>query len=89
MKIDITPGKNRYRPTIRRLQEDFARRVALAAMKKRREAKYGPSVKLALEDNSEPWLENPNSVADYWYISEQIRKSKERWQTQFNHSSPT
>lgn len=85
--LSIQPSKFSYRPTIQSLKEEYARRVAHMIMKKRREEKYGPRTPSKITDNSEPWLENPNSVADYWYISEQIRKSTERWQTRFNPSS--
>ena len=83
----IQPSKFSYRPTIQSLKEEYARRVAHMVMKKRREEKHGPRTPSKITDNSEPWLENPNSVADYWHISEQIRKSTEKWQKRFNRSS--
>lgn len=83
----ILPTKFSYRPSIQSLKEEYARRIAFQFMKKRREEKYGPRVPSKITDNSQPWLENPNSVADFWYISEQIRKSTEKWQTHFNPSS--
>lgn len=85
-KVPASSLKHSYRPSIRSLQEDFARRIAFQAMKKRREAKHGPVKNLQLTDNSEPWLENPNSVADYWYISEQIRKRTEQWKLRQTNS---
>jgi hypothetical protein len=77
--LSIQPSKFSYRPTIDSLKREYARRVAHMIMKKRREEQYGPRTPSKITDNSEPWLENPNSVADYWYISEQVRKRAEQW----------
>jgi len=83
----IVPSKFSYRPSIQSLKEEYARRIAYSFMKKRREEKYGPRTPSKITDNSEPWLENPNSVTDFLYISEQVRKSTETWQKRFNPSS--
>jgi hypothetical protein len=32
-----------------------------------------------ITDNSEPWIKNPSSVAEYWEISEMIRERCEKW----------
>ena len=75
----ILPTKFSYRPSIQSLKEEYARRIALNLMKKRREAKYGPINPSKITDNSEPFLKNPNCVADFIYISEQVKKRVEQW----------
>lgn len=64
----------KYHPPIRRLQEDFARRLALKRMM--RGKKSGPKT---ITDNSEPWLANPDGVADYWYIASMVNQRVEEW----------
>ena len=65
-----------YHPSIRRLQEDFAARLA----RRRMMANRGPrSPKSGITDNSVPWLENPNSVADYLYIARKVNETVEAW----------
>ncbi|MES2439665.1 MAG: hypothetical protein V4584_11385 [Verrucomicrobiota bacterium] len=55
-----------YHPSIRRLQEDFAARIA----RRKYTAGRGPRPpKGKITDNSEPWLANPDSVSDDWYIA--------------------
>lgn len=68
-----------YRPSIRRLQLDFAARVARKIMLERRERAGTRPPKSKITDNSEPWLENPDSVADYWFIATQVNKAVEKW----------
>ena len=67
-----------YRPSIRRLQLDFAARLArkrmLAGIRKNH-----PAAAKTITGNSVPWLENPDSVADYWYIACQVNKTVEKW----------
>ena len=65
-----------YHPSIRSLQEDFAARLA----RRRMMAKRGPRPpKSKITDNSVPWLENPSSVADYWYIATKVNERVEAW----------
>lgn len=67
-----------YRPSIRSLQEEFSRRISYAAMMRRRdEARGGPTKKLALTDNSEPFVRNPSKFSDLIHISDQVRQRKE------------
>jgi hypothetical protein len=73
-----------YHPSIRRLQEDFAARIA--------RRKYTAAMRLSAEkskitDNSVPWLENPNSVADCLEISARMKASEVIWLQRFNLSS--
>ena len=74
----------KYHPPIRRLQEDYAARIA--------RRKYIPArgprpPKGKITDNSEPWLANPNSVSDYLEISSRVKESEALWQQRFNPSS--
>ena len=48
----------RYHPPIRRLQEEFATRIA---RRRYTRAKSPRTPKLQLADNSEPWLANPQT----------------------------
>jgi hypothetical protein len=72
-----------YRPSIRKLQEDFARRIAL----KRFKAKVGRETPSNITDNSEPWVRNPNSIGDYLEISRRVAESERLWQSRFKTSS--
>ncbi len=76
----------RYHPSIRRLQEDFAARLA----RKRMLEKRGPRPeKSKITDNSVPWMDNPDSISDYLYIASQVNKRVEAWkQQQTFFSSP-
>jgi hypothetical protein len=70
-----------YHPSIRRLQLDFAARIA----RRKYTAARGPRAeKSKITDNSEPWLEQPNSVADYLEISSRIKTSEILWLQRFN-----
>ncbi len=74
----------KYHPPIRRLQEDFAARIA----RRKYIAARGPSPpKGKITDNSEPWLANPNSVSDYLKISSRVKESETLWLQRFNPSS--
>jgi len=73
----------RYHPPIRRLQEEFAARIA------RRRYTRGKSPKppkLALADNSEPWIANPDSLADFLEISSRVEESEALWRYRFKSS---
>jgi hypothetical protein len=72
-----------YRPSIRRLQEDFARRIALNRFK----AKVGQIKPSNITENSEPWIKNPNSVGDYLEISRRVAESERLWQSRLKTSS--
>ncbi len=66
----------KYHPPIRRLQEDFAARIA----RRRYTAARGPRPpKGNIMDNSEPWLANPNSVSDDWYIACKVNERIAAW----------
>ena len=73
----------RYHPPIWRLQEEFAARIA---RRRYTRAKSPKTPKLQLADNSEPWLKNPDSIADYLFISTSVKKSEVQWQCRFKGS---
>ena len=74
----------KYHPSIRRVQEDFAARIA----RRKYIAARGPRPpKGKITDNSEPWLANPNSVSDYLEISSRVKQSEALWLQRFNPSS--
>ena len=66
----------RYHPPIRRLQEEFAARIARRRYARGKGAK---APKLALADNSEPWIANPDSVADDWEIACKVSDRVALW----------
>jgi hypothetical protein len=68
----------KYHPPIRRLQEDFARRLALKRMSDR----LGPRPPSTITDNSVPWMEHPDSVSDLWFIASQVNERVEAWKRQ-------
>lgn len=75
-----------YRPSIRSLQEDFAQRLTLQRMLK--QIRQGrPAPEKTITDNSEPWMENPDSVADYWYIASCVNETAKKWGPILTNSS--
>jgi hypothetical protein len=65
----------KYHPPIRRLQEEFAMRIARRKYAKARGPR--PEKSKIDMDNSEPWMRNPDSVADYWYIACKVNERVE------------
>lgn len=74
-----------YRPTIRSLQEDWARRISRQIMRRRRK----PVPPSKITDNSVPWVENPRTVADFWFIAENVNRCVEKWGPRATNSSDT
>lgn len=74
----------RYHPPIRRLQEEFAARIARQRYTR---AKSPKSPKLQLADNSEPWLKYPDSIADDWTIACKVSERVKQWNPQPTSSS--
>ena len=68
-----------YRPSIRSLQLDFASRLARKRMLDQREREGTRPPKSGIMDNSEPWLENPDSLADDWYVATQVTELVKKW----------
>jgi hypothetical protein len=75
-----------YRPSIHRLQLEFAQRLARKRMHQNLR-KTNPAPQKTITDNSEPWLKKPDSFADYWFIADQINQVVEKWRPQATTSS--
>ena len=81
----------RQRPYIRplhRVKEEYSAMLR----SKKRIAKLGPRPATRIPDNSEPWIENPNTVAEFWEIACRVSELEERyrlWSPTLNTSSIT
>ena len=64
-----------YRIPVERLKEEWSARIARNMMRKRR-PKLPPS---RITDNSEPWIRNPSSVAEFWEIACKVNETVEQW----------
>ena len=73
-----------YRIPIRRLQEEWASRIARERMRRRRP--HVPPSKIT--DNSEPWIKNPSSVAEFWEIACRVNETVAKWAPPQDNSSP-
>ena len=73
-----------YRISCERLKEEWASRVAWNRLHKRR-LTAPPS---QITDNSEPWIRNPSSVAEYLEIARKVHQTTARWKPQQKNSSP-
>lgn len=59
---------------------EYADVLTMRRLRKKREEKLGrPIPKSKITDNSEPWMKNPNSLADILWINEQITELCERY----------
>ena len=74
-----------YRPSIRKLQLDFANRLARKRMLDRIRGGRSKNPK-TISDNSEPWHPDPICVADFISISDQIEASENLWRSRFRAS---
>ena len=72
-----------YRIPVERLKEDWSRRIARQIMRRRR----GPSLPCRITDNSEPWIHNPSSVAEFWEIACRVNETVEKWAPRPENSS--
>ena len=64
-----------YRIPIQRLKEEWALRLRMERLRKKR----GPSRPSKITDNSEPWIKNPSSVAEFWEIACRVNETVEKW----------
>ncbi len=64
-----------YRIPVERLKEEWASRIARERMRKRRNSHPSPN----LADNSEPWIKNPSSVAEFWEIACKVNETVKKW----------
>lgn len=70
----------KYRTSREFVMREYADVLTMRRLRKKREEKLGrPCSECKITDNSEPWLEKPNSVADCIWISEQVAKISERY----------
>jgi hypothetical protein len=72
-----------YRPSLKRLQEEWAFRLRMERLRKTR----GPKPSTKIEGNSEPWIAKPSSVAEFWEIAQQVNALTEKWGRQPTTSS--
>jgi hypothetical protein len=74
-----------YRPSIARLQQEYSSRIARRFNRNRRRgAAVGKPAMLG--DNSTSWVENADSVADFWEIARLSTQATELWQSRFKNS---
>ncbi len=72
----------KYRTPREFVMREYADVLTMRRLRKKREEKLGrPIPKSKITDNSEPWMEKPNSVADCLWINEQVTKLTERYAT--------
>ena len=72
-----------YRIPIQRLKEEWASRIARERMRKRRP----PAPPSKITDNSEPWIKNPSSVAEFWEIACKVNETVAKWGPPQDNSS--
>jgi hypothetical protein len=73
-----------YRIPVQRLKEEWAGRIARARMRRKRPP-VSPS---KITDNSEPWIRNPSSVAEFWEIACRVNETVAKWAPPHENSSP-
>jgi hypothetical protein len=72
-----------YRIPIQRLKEEWAFRLRMERLRRRRPA-MPPS---RITDNSEPWVRNPKSVAEFWKIASKVNETVAKWAPPQDNSS--
>ncbi len=72
-----------YRIPTQRLKEEWASRIARERMRKRRP----PAPPSKITDNSEPWIKNPSSVAEFWEIACKVNETVAKWAPPQDNSS--
>ena len=73
-----------YRIPISRLKEEWAFRLRMERLRNKRPA--APRSKIT--DNSEPWIKNPSSVAEFWEIACKVNQTVATWAPQQENSLP-
>lgn len=76
--------KRPYSPPLHRIKEEYSAMLRSKA----RIAKLGPQPKNRIPDNSEPWIENPKTLADFWEIACRVSELEQRY-TQWKPDSKT
>jgi len=64
-----------YRIPIPRLKEDWAFRLRMERLRRKRP----PAPPSKITDNSEPWIRNPSSVAEFWEIACRVNETVTKW----------
>lgn len=64
-----------YRIPIQRLQEDWALRKRMERLR----GKRPPAPPSRIPDNSQPWSQRPDSVAELWEIACKINATVNTW----------
>jgi len=73
-----------YRIPVERLKVEWASRIARARLRRKR-----PPVRPSkITDNSEPWIRNPSSVAEFWEIACRVNETVAKWAPPQEDSSP-
>jgi hypothetical protein len=73
-----------YRIPIERLKEEWALRKRMERLRRKR----APQPPSKITDNSEPWIRNPSSVAEFWEIACKINETVAKWAPRQDNSSP-
>jgi hypothetical protein len=73
-----------YRIPVQRLKEQYSSRIVQARLRRKRP----PVPPSKITDNSEPWIRNPSSVAEFWEIACRVNETVEKWAPRPENSSP-
>lgn len=65
----------RYMPSRESIKEEFSRELRY----KLRSGKRSPRIHQSVPDNSQPWLENPRTVAEWLYIAQCVQALEDKW----------
>jgi hypothetical protein len=70
-----------YRIPIERLKEEWALRLRMERLRRKRGHKQAaPAIWTSrIPDNSEPWIRNPSSVAEFLEIARKVNETVEQW----------
>ena len=71
------------RLTIVRLKEEWAFRLRMERLRRKRP----PAPPSKITDNSEPWIRNPSSVAEFWEIACRVNETVAKWAPPQDNSS--
>ena len=72
-----------YRIPIQRLKEEWAFRLRVERLRRKRP----PSPPSKITDNSEPWIKNPSSVAEFREIACKVNETVAKWAPPQDNSS--
>lgn len=64
-----------YRIPIPRLKEEWAFRLRMERLRRKRP----PAPPSKITDNSEPWIKNPSSVAEFLEIARRVNETVAKW----------